>query len=223
LDCAKCIVTAAAADHYGPLVSTGGLIQANVAGCIEALDPHALSCAKAEQAKTDCELAACAANCPVSGSASLNAAATELDLYLQCAILADSYGCQAYVSAAACVGGELEAGASVCLFSDFMSFYFAVVPIFCGPTAEPLTDAGAPDRAANDAGPTDAASTVEDGSARDADAGATSRDSSSLDGGTGGAPLDATSDGAYSDGSRTPSGPSDAADAMSHDAADGGR
>src|SRR5271167_2312227 len=40
--CAACSVTSASSASYGPLISSGGLVEPNVAGCIELLDPGLL-------------------------------------------------------------------------------------------------------------------------------------------------------------------------------------
>ncbi|HZU85382.1 MAG TPA: hypothetical protein VE987_20765 [Polyangiaceae bacterium] len=133
--CARCILTADTDAHYGPLVDHGGFITPNVAGCIELTDPRGMSCAKAVQALSGCELAACEANCPVHDAASLVA-------YDACADQADVTGCASYSSAAGCVAGESDSGAAACLATSFVDFYDAVVPLFCGPAPSRL-DAGA--------------------------------------------------------------------------------
>jgi len=126
-ECAACILTADTAKRYGPLVSSGGFVQVNFAACIEVSDPDGLPCAKALQAVSDCELAACKANCPVTDSTSLAA-------YDSCASVADSTGCAVYQSAASCFGVELDGGLpAACSAASFKSFYDAIVPLFCGP------------------------------------------------------------------------------------------
>jgi hypothetical protein len=125
--CAACILTADKDKLYGPLVSSGGFVQVNIAGCIEVSDPDGSLCARAVQALSDCELAACKANCPVTDSLSLTA-------YDLCASLADTTGCAAYQSAASCVGAELDGGLpAACKAASFKDFYDAIVPLFCGP------------------------------------------------------------------------------------------
>jgi hypothetical protein len=163
--CKACIETAETAAAYGPLVLTNGFVEANVAGCIELESPSNFACAQAQQALSDCELAACAANCAVVDQTSLLA-------YEKCAGEADQTGCLAYDTAASCLGTEVEAGASgeaesVCLASTFEAFYAAIVPLFCG--AMP-SDGGLP---ADDAGQGPMGS--EDGAADDAGSGTDSR------------------------------------------------
>jgi hypothetical protein len=150
--CNACIETAETASVYGPLVLSDGFVQANIAGCIELESPSNLACAQAQQALSDCELAACAANCPVVDQASLV-------LYEQCANQADGAGCLAYYSAALCLQTEVEAGAgsgpeSACLAPTFEAFYAAIVPVFCGQMssdAGPTSDASGPDGSVADA------------------------------------------------------------------------
>ncbi len=126
-ECAACILTADKAKWYGPLVSSGGFVQVNIAGCIEVSDPDGTLCARAVQALSDCELAACKANCPVTDSLSLTA-------YDSCATLADRTGCAAYQSAASCIAMELDGGLpAACNAASFKDFYDAIVPLFCGP------------------------------------------------------------------------------------------
>ncbi len=128
--CKACIESAESAAAYGPLVLTNGFVEANVAGCIELESPSNFACAQAQQALSDCELAACGANCVVVDQTSLLA-------YEKCATEADQTGCLAYATSAQCLGAEVEAGASgdpesVCLASTFEAFYAAIVPLFCG-------------------------------------------------------------------------------------------
>jgi hypothetical protein len=145
--CKACIESAETATAYGPLVLANGFVEANVAGCIELESPSNFACAQAQQALSDCELAACAANCVVVDQASLLA-------YENCATEADQAGCLAYDTAAMCLSQEVEAGASgdpesICLATTFQAFYAAIVPLFCGAGVAdggpPATDAvGAP-------------------------------------------------------------------------------
>lgn len=146
--CAACIVTPDTSAHYGPIVARQGFVTGNLAGCIELTDPVGLSCAKALQALDGCERAACAANCPVTSQASL-------DAYGECAGQANQGGCQSYEQAASCADGEREGGtlaASVCFRGpSFKDFYDSVVPLFCGPPpSAPHADAGASPDAPND-------------------------------------------------------------------------
>ncbi len=139
--CVSCLETASDAGRYGPLIiDIAGWIRPNVAGCIELSDPTnpaALSCAEGVEVLVGCELAACAANCPVTPDGVSSVAA-----YDACAREADVKGCQPYVAAAACTqvdAGHLEAdgGGSIaaCLQTTLAAFYFGAVPLFCGPSA----------------------------------------------------------------------------------------
>jgi hypothetical protein len=158
--CAACILTPYTADQLGPILSFGEFVGQNVAGCIEIADPSHPSCPKAVQALSDCEIAACQANCPVSDPTSLVARQ-------QCAVQADATGCASFfLMASACQAAEADAGlASPCLNSGFLEFYDAVVPLFCG---QPMdnTDAG------GDAGPSDASSGLPASDSGQSDAGA---------------------------------------------------
>jgi hypothetical protein len=144
--CASCLETPPDAGSDGPLiVDVSGWIRLNVAGCIELSDPSnpsALSCAEAVQELAGCEFASCAANCPVTPNNGSSIAA-----YDTCAQQADVSGCELYVGAVACTGADAgglpaDAGAAIaaCLQSSLQGFFFAAVPLFCGP---PPVDAGA--------------------------------------------------------------------------------
>jgi hypothetical protein len=170
--CQACIESAATATAYGPLVLANGFVEANVAGCIEVEAPSEFACAQAQQALSDCELAACAANCPVVDQSSLLA-------YEECAAEADQGGCLAYDTASLCLQEEVEAGASsapeaLCLSTTFQAFYAAIVPIFCGQTladgGPPASDASADASVSGDGGAGDAGFET-DGRAPPSDAG----------------------------------------------------
>jgi hypothetical protein len=155
--CAACVLTPYASSSLGPIIDYGEFVGGNVAGCLEIADPSAVSCSSAVQALSDCELAACQANCPVSDSTSL--AAREA-----CSTDADETGCASYYRiASTCIGAEPDAGpVTYCSYTDFLKFYLAVVPLFCDSAQAPAgadaseaeTDAAAeaPD-AGGDAGP----------------------------------------------------------------------
>jgi hypothetical protein len=144
--CANCILTPDTADHYGPLIQHGGFVTGNVAGCIELTDPGALSCAKSVQALSECELASCEANCPVTDTNTLNS-------YMDCAMNADVGGCTPYESAAsACAYPLIDAGLESLCFTDFATFYNSVVPLFCGPPPAQMVDAGGSDAIPLEAG-----------------------------------------------------------------------
>jgi hypothetical protein len=135
--CASCILTPDTADHYGPLIQHGGFVTGNVAGCLELTDPGALSCAKSVQALDQCQLASCEANCPVTDTNTFGA-------YNHCAAQAAGNGCGAYDTAAAtCTDTLGDAGPeAMCLVTDFTTFYYSVVPLFCGPPPPQNIEAG---------------------------------------------------------------------------------
>jgi hypothetical protein len=135
--CAACIETLDGASHDGPLISHGTFLTTNVAGCVELTDPAGLSCAKALQALSGCQLYACEANCPVNDSASRMA-------FDSCADQASHAGCASYYTATGCASSERDSGrAADCLLPAFLDFYNAVVPLFCGAPASDF-DAGSP-------------------------------------------------------------------------------
>jgi hypothetical protein len=144
--CAACVLTPYSAAHLGPILDYGEFVGENTAGCIELAVPgDPSSCANAVQALTDCEVAACQANCPVSDTTSLSARQ-------QCSTDADSTGCRLFFEAASsCQAAEADAGrASACMNGAFQAFYDAVVPLFCG---QATADAAAAlDGASADAG-----------------------------------------------------------------------
>jgi hypothetical protein len=143
--CAACIVTSYSADALGPILDYGQYVGGNVAGCIELSVPSDPTCPKAVQALSECELAACAANCPVTDLTSLSARN-------DCAVTADQSVCLSlYQMASRCRAGEADAGqGSACAIGPFKEFYDAVVPLFCGAVPSPGADAGARDAAASD-------------------------------------------------------------------------
>jgi hypothetical protein len=151
--CADCIMTLDTDAAYGPLIRRGGFVQANVAGCIELTDSTALVCAKSVAALSECELAACEANCPVSDGPSF-------DAYTSCAQQSDATGCKAYVGTPGCADAG---GASACLGTSFEQFYFMAVPLFCAAGPDAAIGLGGADAGASD-------STQSSGSGYDASA-----------------------------------------------------
>ncbi len=176
--CWRCIETSTAAAALGPLVTDGvadgtGAARPNVPGCVELVDPSALPCAKALQAKAECDEAACGANCPVAGGAP--SPSGPLAEYNDCVALAESGGCQALAAAAAeacesvkasvvalCSPGAPGFDAGAVTARDF---YFAAVPLFC---EAPLVDAGSP--APDGGGAVDGAAVADASSSADAGA-----------------------------------------------------
>jgi hypothetical protein len=153
--CAACVLTPYTASQLGPILDFGEFVGGNVAGCIEITTPSDPSCPKAVQALTDCEIAACQANCPVSD-------ATSLEARDACAKDADQLGCQSFFQMAkTCRSAEADAGlAGACMNAGFKDFYDNVVPLFCG--QRPVDAGVALDAAASDAaaGLADAAAPV---------------------------------------------------------------
>ena len=151
--CAACVLTPDTADQLGPILSFGEFVGGNVAGCIELTTPGDPTCARDVQALSDCETAACQANCPpVTDAPSLMARQ-------ECVAAADQGGCLMFVqmTRADCAAADADSGlAAPCMNASFKDFYEEAVPLFCGQSA---VDAGAGiavDASASDAGVSDA-------------------------------------------------------------------
>jgi hypothetical protein len=135
--CSACLVSPDDAQKYGPIVAHGGIASINYAGCLELLDPkNGIACAKYVQAEAACEIAACAANCPVKDDASLKA-------YDQCAEGADKQACASFDASAQCLYRETDGGDAALAACDpaqsFEQAFFALAALFCG---APSQDAG---------------------------------------------------------------------------------
>lgn len=117
--CARCAMSQVSDSTYSAVVSSSNLSWINVSGCIDVLDPGALSCAQSVQANDQCEFAACGS----CGAA-----------YDTCTAAADQGGCKPYATAAACSEALADAGAvSPCIAPDFASAFVKVGMVFCGP------------------------------------------------------------------------------------------
>lgn len=212
--CSSCIVTSSSAAAYGPLVKTGSLVLGNVAGCIELTEPSLLLCAESAQARAACEVAGCAANCPVmenepSTLAAYNACAAAVD--------ADVNACGINRFPATCLlVTDADAGPyAACLATTFEGFYNYAVPVFCGPNAAPPTPE-------DDAGSSLDASEEPETGVSDADLLDGSVPDASLDGSSGsrdGEPGDASRDASVTDASRASDAGGDAT--VSHEDAGG--
>lgn len=154
--CGACLRTDDNAAANGPLISHGGYVVPNVAGCvgIATKDTSPTSCAYKLASREQCSAAACTANCPVTDDASLEALS-------MCTDTADAAGggCATFSDAAnACADTLVDAGgsASECLAGGgFEAAYGVIARLFCLKAA---TDGG------TDGGGTDAASDANDAS-----------------------------------------------------------
>jgi hypothetical protein len=147
-NCVTCILTQDTAAAYGPIVVHKGTIEMNVPGCLAVAtnDPQGTGCAGKYQAASECRLASCAANCPVTDDASFQAEQS-------CEQAAAAGTCKSFEDAAACADGLVEAGGApaACLSGQsFDDLYNAIVPIFCGGAA--AADGGSNDAATDAAG-----------------------------------------------------------------------
>jgi hypothetical protein len=132
--CAACLATPSTEPNYGPIIVYGGVLDINLAGCIQALDPNALACATAMQASYACEHAACDKPCPV----------TDRNSYTQwakCAFAADQGVCKTYVDQS-CAAAEADGGAAAACFpwegvgASFGAYYDVLSALFCGSSAD---------------------------------------------------------------------------------------
>jgi hypothetical protein len=128
--CSTCLVSRDDAPKYGPLVAHGAIASINYAGCLELLDvKNGIACARYVQAASACEIAACAANCPVKDDASLKA-------YDQCAGDADKQACASFAASAQCAFRETDGGGAAIAVCDpaqsFEQAFFALAALFCG-------------------------------------------------------------------------------------------
>lgn len=123
--CAGCLQSKLTDSSWGPVVTSDGVENINIAGCIELTDPSATSCEASEEALIQCEHAACDSPCPVTDQASFAK-------WQSCTTAADKGECKTYLAAVACIG-TLDAGASsICNPQAFEAFFLAVAPLFCG-------------------------------------------------------------------------------------------
>lgn len=151
--CYKCMVSTFGADtSYGALIQIGGVVYANIAGCIALVtgDTSGTGCGAKNQAVTDCETLACQDNCP---SVTDQTTFTE---YTNCTTAADKGACDTYVTAEcnlqdAGADGSATAYATCENHSSFQDYYNAMAAVFCGDYA--VSDAGtdAASDATNDA------------------------------------------------------------------------
>jgi hypothetical protein len=127
--CGKCILSYESADHYGPLILHKGWVELNIAGCIANAmnDPTGVKCAANVQFVRQCELAACAVNCPVTNQPSL-------DQLNACTGIADDSICRTYLEGAACILQLPDAGAlGRCVDDQPFDVHFdEIVGLFCG-------------------------------------------------------------------------------------------
>jgi hypothetical protein len=140
--CLQCAATPATAATYGPLVDGNVGTYVNVAGCVAQAsgEVSATGCGAETLALSQCEQAACEANCPVSAS-STGAEVMEL---LACERKSDATSCKAFATDAACADALTADGgaASICAQTStrFADNAKAMVKLFCG--GRPITDAG---------------------------------------------------------------------------------
>jgi hypothetical protein len=130
--CDACLETQHTASGFGALVEAGGIVYANIPGCVALVEPCNQPCAQAVQALVQCDLGACD---PVS-------ACTSQTAYDACRTAAENgtCACGSFVAPANCLGAVATAGHpafAACLGSqtsgDFQTVFAAVATTICGP------------------------------------------------------------------------------------------
>jgi hypothetical protein len=126
--CTSCLNSKSTDSTWGAIVAWAGVININLAGCLELTDPNSAQCAQAVEVGDECLHQACDAVCPVKDQASFTQ-------WQACQQAAAQQGCGTYEQAAACLQTDDAAAASVCNPSSGTSFdqlFLSVAPIFCG-------------------------------------------------------------------------------------------
>jgi hypothetical protein len=127
--CAKCLQSQYSDPAWGPLVyGTDNIVETNLAGCIDLLQPSAQPCALSLEAEDECEHAACD---PVCNAAS----DPNFDQWVTCSSAANTCGCESWFQAATCVKGlaaDAGPGAQCLVGQTFQDYYYVVAPLFCG-------------------------------------------------------------------------------------------
>ena len=142
--CLQCADTPSTAATYGPLVLGTVTIEVNVAGCIALAtgDVTATGCGAKVLALSQCELAACEPNCPVSSSDT----GAEFMALLACQMKSDAAECKKFADDAACATSvEGDGGVAAACAPNGATFADNAIPmikLFCGGA---ITDAGAAD------------------------------------------------------------------------------
>jgi hypothetical protein len=144
--CIQCAATPSTAAAYGPLVEGSVTIEVNVAGCVANVtgDISATGCGAKVLGLSQCEQAACEANCPVASTDD----GTAFQALLACQTKSATTGCKTYADDAACADAlEADGGvASICVqgAATFADNAIPMVKLFCGSIVD---DAGAADAA----------------------------------------------------------------------------
>jgi hypothetical protein len=140
LPCYACIFSSVGAAAWGPTVvvpndsAQYSLVELNVGGCLDLLEPCNAPCAYALENQSACEYAACGTNCPITSNA---ASTTDYD---NCATTIDTCapnGCATYSVGAACASSILpgpDHPGNVCFANEanFELQFDAISAVFCG-------------------------------------------------------------------------------------------
>jgi hypothetical protein len=145
-NCVKCMVTLSTATKWGALISTDGVITANIGGCIALKDGDvtANGCGAKYQATYQCGLAACEANCPVTSDDPKSFPA-----YQKCLSDAKKTVCKTYEDAK-CKSTTPGDAVDTCqdTAQGFQDYFTIMGKVFCGGYA---SDGGASDGGSSDA------------------------------------------------------------------------
>ncbi len=157
-NCVKCMVTVSTATKWGALISTDGVITANIGGCIALKegDVTANGCGAKYQATYQCGLAACEANCPILSDDNN----VSFKAYQKCLSDAKKTVCKTYEDAKC---KSTAPGDAVDLCQDqaqgFQDYFTIMGTVFCGGYTSDggVSDAGS-DASSSDASSSDASS-----------------------------------------------------------------
>ncbi|CAN5611383.1 hypothetical protein BH09MYX1_BH09MYX1_44470 [soil metagenome] len=151
--CTKCMVSVSTATKYGALISTTGVVNANIGGCIALKDgdKSATGCGAKYQAAYQCGLAACEENCPIANDDNNVSFAA----YQKCLTTARTGVCKTYEDAK-CKSAAPNDAVDLChdQANGFDEYFQIMGTVFCGGYT---SDAGAPDASSSDSGIADAA------------------------------------------------------------------
>jgi hypothetical protein len=138
LPCYSCIFSSIGASTWGPAVvipnttAQDSLVEMNVGGCLELLEPCNAPCAYAVENQSACEFASCGTSCAISSN---SMTITDYDNCAQSIDTCAPDGCATYsVGSSSCTGlvsGSNHPG-SICNTADFQTQFEAISAVFCG-------------------------------------------------------------------------------------------
>ena len=138
--CYNCIFNGTIANPglpWGPLVAADDMIvNLNIGGCLQLLEPCNAACAKALNEDLQCEQKACGTNCPITNDAGSDTAYGNCQTAIDnCYTPANGQGCGVYSVGTSCADSITGSGhpGSVCFANpdNFEAGFLAIVPLFC--------------------------------------------------------------------------------------------